>query len=60
MPCGVLDEVGYRNAVHEIDDRLAYRRTEAERESLTRLRAKLMDAQKLAFEIASEFVGAMG
>jgi uncharacterized protein YajQ (UPF0234 family) len=55
---GVLQ--AYRNAVREIDERLEFRRTKAEIEALTNLKKKLIEAQRLSFEIAADFVAAMG
>lgn len=49
----------YRYAVREINARLEYKRTSEEVEALTRLKKKLLGAQKVAVEIAGDFIEAM-
>ena len=49
----------YRDAVREINVRLEYKRTKQEIEALTRLKKKLIEAQKVAVEVAGDFLEAM-
>jgi hypothetical protein len=59
---GELREVlqAYRHAIREVDERLKFQRTQSEIETLNRLKEKLVKALNLSFEIASDFVEALG